>query len=389
MILKNKGFTLIEMAIVLIILGILLGIGASLIGPLTKRAKYTETKEMINANVESIIGYAAINNCLPDQSLWKNVVRNSKDSWNKEFLYISANEISGSNCSKDAGICERRTASLTVVRCSDSSCSSQISINDVAFVMISGGLNYNIQTSVDSNGKIKVYEPGTNNVDDYNNDFTRPESYDDIVKWVTLPELKIKIGCTGNSLKILNTELPTGYQNQTYSATLYAEGGIPYASGGKYDWCLDGTLPAGITTTATSCTNGWTQADNVSLSGTPSSYGTFFLTFKVKDTDGNEAEKSFVLTINPAATSSTGCSTMTIKNVTGSFLRYKISGSSGWNSYPDNASVTIGQADSIRFKRFSNTCGPYTISDLTSYDTNSNCKVNLTDPPPGCNFSDD
>ena len=298
--LRNRGFTLIEMAIVLIILGLLLGIGASLIGPLTKRAKYTETKEIINANVESIIGYAAINNCLPDQNSWKNVVRNSRDSWNKEFLYISDDQISGSNCSKEAGICEKKTTSLTVIKCYDSSCSSQTSINDVAFVMISGGFNYNIQTDKDSDGKIKVYEPGINNIDDYSGDFSRPESYDDIVKWVTLPELKIKIGCTGNPLKILNTELPIGYQDQPYSATIYADGGIPYPSGGKYDWCLDGVLPAGINSSATSCASGWTQADNVSLSGIPSSHGTFLLTFKVKDKDGNEAEKKFVLTINPS-----------------------------------------------------------------------------------------
>jgi prepilin-type N-terminal cleavage/methylation domain-containing protein len=36
---SNKGLTLIEIAIVLIVLGILIGLGASIIGPLTKRIK--------------------------------------------------------------------------------------------------------------------------------------------------------------------------------------------------------------------------------------------------------------------------------------------------------------------------------------------------------------
>jgi len=59
MIFRQKGLTLVEVAIVLVILGLLIGLGASLIGPLTKRAKITETRDIVNAAVESVIGFAA------------------------------------------------------------------------------------------------------------------------------------------------------------------------------------------------------------------------------------------------------------------------------------------------------------------------------------------
>ena len=62
----QKGFTLIEIAIVLVIVGLLIGMGASLMGPLTRRVKNNETKEIVNAAVESLLSYGASNNELPD-----------------------------------------------------------------------------------------------------------------------------------------------------------------------------------------------------------------------------------------------------------------------------------------------------------------------------------
>jgi prepilin-type N-terminal cleavage/methylation domain-containing protein len=53
---SNKGVTIIELAVVLVILGILVGIGASMMGSLTKRAKLTETRETVNAAVDAVTG---------------------------------------------------------------------------------------------------------------------------------------------------------------------------------------------------------------------------------------------------------------------------------------------------------------------------------------------
>jgi prepilin-type N-terminal cleavage/methylation domain-containing protein len=58
---RNKGLTLIEVAIVLIILGLLIGLGAGLLGMLIKRAKIIENKEAVDAALEALISYAAGN----------------------------------------------------------------------------------------------------------------------------------------------------------------------------------------------------------------------------------------------------------------------------------------------------------------------------------------
>lgn len=85
---QSKGFTLIEIAIALVIIGLLIGLGASLIGPLTKRAKITETKDTLNAAVESVIGFAAKNNRLPTNTEFPQAVRNPNDSWTKPLVYF-------------------------------------------------------------------------------------------------------------------------------------------------------------------------------------------------------------------------------------------------------------------------------------------------------------
>ncbi len=304
----NRGFTLIEMAITLIIIGLLLGLGVTLIGPLVKRAKYTETKETLNANVESIIGYASINNCIPDTSNWKNIVRSPKDSWGKDFLYKPASEIS-SSCSYNAGICQMSSTSLKIRQCEDSNCNTYNEITNIAFVMISGGTNYNIQTN-DQVSTIKVYEPGTSNIDDYSGDFVRPEEYDDLVKWVTLFELKTKIGCgtnitTPSKPTILTKELPVGHVGSSYQAEIYAEGGIPY-SGNEYDWCWSGNLPNGMQVknqnnqNIKNCSQGWSKGVYIVLNKNHlnnNDTGTYYISFSVKDSQGNSTTKSYVLTI--------------------------------------------------------------------------------------------
>jgi prepilin-type N-terminal cleavage/methylation domain-containing protein len=55
---SQAGFTIIEMAIVMVIIGMLVGFGASLIGPLSIRAKRIESTEIVEAGVEAIIGQA-------------------------------------------------------------------------------------------------------------------------------------------------------------------------------------------------------------------------------------------------------------------------------------------------------------------------------------------
>ncbi|MCX5802920.1 MAG: hypothetical protein NTU69_05215, partial [Proteobacteria bacterium] len=80
--------TLVEIAIVLVIIGIVIGLGTALVGPLTKRMKINDTKEIINGDVESVISFAATNRRLPTVAQFPNNVRNPNDAWTKPLYYI-------------------------------------------------------------------------------------------------------------------------------------------------------------------------------------------------------------------------------------------------------------------------------------------------------------
>ena len=62
---NNRGFSLIEMAIVMVIIGVLAGGGVSLIGMLTKRKARTETINYLKQAQAALISFADINGRLP------------------------------------------------------------------------------------------------------------------------------------------------------------------------------------------------------------------------------------------------------------------------------------------------------------------------------------
>ncbi len=62
---NNRGFSLIEMAIVMVIIGVLAGGGVSLIGMLTKRKARTETIDYMKQAQAALISFADINGRLP------------------------------------------------------------------------------------------------------------------------------------------------------------------------------------------------------------------------------------------------------------------------------------------------------------------------------------
>lgn len=317
--LSNEGFTIIEMAVVLIIVGLMVGFGASLIRPLFERSKRIETQETVKAAVESVTGYAVSNNSrLPDTSQFSGTIKKQNDSWRKPINYIYDSNL-------NSNICGRKTTHITIRRCENSACSTYTDVSDVAYMIVSGGANYNNQTignlAVAAAATINIYNVGLS-VDNYNGDFVRAEEYDDIVEWVTLNELRSKIGCQGPQLNIINNNLPYGKVGSLYDIRIYADGGVPFTSGGDFKWCVKGTLPPGIITTpgtpacpsttgcsalGTEAASQWSQANDLQISGTPTASGTYFITVLSRDNNDNNtgtandncAQKNFVITINP------------------------------------------------------------------------------------------
>lgn len=408
---KEEGLTLIEIAIILVIIGILLGIGAGMVGTLTKRAKVNETKETVSAAIDSVISYGATNNELPDTTTFPTVVRNPNDAWTKPLYYIYDNNLTDASI---GGICGRKTTNLTLRICPDATCSTPTdTISNVAFIVLSGGGNYNNQTAGDqgvtSATTINVYDVDVDNIDNYTGDINRPEPYDDIVKWITIDELRIKAGCVGPQLRILNNELPYGFQGSAYNATVSADGGVPFSIGGRYRWCRQESTSTGLTfnpgTLDADCLGLtetlWGQRDNLGISGIPTETGSFSFTFFVRDNndsigpDDNIAQKTLVLTINPfVAPIPAPCLEYRVWNDTGEKFDFMVD---GWcaNNIANGTEITtptrrLGPGETIdRYAFEPGLCPPPILEQLTyeeavSADTNYDCCVNFTGTDRAC-----
>jgi prepilin-type N-terminal cleavage/methylation domain-containing protein len=319
---KNKGFTLVEMAIVLVIVGLLVGMGAGMIGPLTAMSKVRGSREVVEADIATVVSWAASNNRLPDASSgtsdFKSVVKTPIDSWGRDIIYLYDSVLAPSTATKDT-ICGRKTTSIAI---SNSAITPTHTINNAAFIVLSKGDDAQLQTTA-SDGAITISRSVTGTV-------TLDPNVSDIVRWVTLDELRSKIGCQGAQLKIVNNELPFGSLPNAYSVKVYADGGVPFATNpNTYKWCVN-TLPSGFSAPTggiqnANCLNAneatWgatTAASELTISFAANAAGlvsgSYQLTVVARDNADNIttsnacsnaspgdncAQKFFVITINP------------------------------------------------------------------------------------------
>ncbi|HXE96022.1 MAG TPA: type II secretion system protein [Dongiaceae bacterium] len=297
----RRGFTLVELAIVLVIVGLLVGLGSGMTGILSTAIKVRETRDTADANVQAVTSWASANNRIPAATGFGNfssVAKSRQDSWGRPFTFLYYSSIARTSPTKDT-ICGRSSTPLTVT-----TIDPPATIKNVAYVILSSGDNpapKEIKSTL--NGpKITATANATGNI------IVNPGAADsDIVRWVTLDELRSKVGCQGAPLKIVNNELPFANVGGNYSATIFPDGGV-----GNYQWCIQYTpgppYPGGISTLPASvmianCGVGATYVTgpSVQLTATPVSApsGSYNLIVNVKDVGGNTAQKPFVLTINP------------------------------------------------------------------------------------------
>lgn len=277
---RSNGFTLIEMAIVLVIIGLLLGAGASLIGPLTKRAKLIENRETIKTVYEAIRGFAAQNKQLP-ANLSSLGVKTTDSYGNPIDYYLWT----GTN------ICTGTGTYLTV---NDSSSGTSLTKNNVAFILIARGENRCNQTGTASPFNILPQGQQVNL-----GSCPAGDDYDDIVMYSDIDTLRDQI-C--NTFRITTDSLPSGMEEQAYSTTVLqaTDGTQPYT------WTItSGSLPSGLTlSNLTSGTCGSVTCTAASpcgcISGTPSQAGSFSFTLQVTDSDTphRTATKGMAITIN-------------------------------------------------------------------------------------------
>ncbi len=258
-----QGFTLIELSIVLVIIGLLVGLGAGMIGPMTTFVKVRETRDMQDASLQSIVSWASSRNTIPhayppadplyvSNTAFTTVAKSPLDAWGRNLIYLYDPNLYSATPTKDT-ICGRRSTALTLVTTEPAA-----TISNVAFTLLSGADYAALKSSLNGTlsgapitGVINASGAAAGTIT-----VTGPNS--DLVRWVTLDELRSKVGCQGAPLKIVNNELPFGAVPNAYSVTLTADGGVPFSTPATYKWCV--TLPAGFAQTG-----GTSNADCLNL----------------------------------------------------------------------------------------------------------------------------
>ncbi len=247
----KKGFTLVELAIVLIIIGLLLSIGVTLFTILVKSAKLRDTRTTVKTVCEAVKSYAITNKTLPSNLNGLGV--RTKDAYGQNLEYDFASGLDTNN------FCESNGSWISVV-------DRGVTKNKVAFIVYSISENRHDDTDTGSGYEIK--EPGTP-VGSY--------EYDDEACYIDIDSLR-KEAC--EPLKITTDSLPVGTQYQTYLST-----SIEASVSGIT--CSISGLPSGLT------------SSGCSVSGTPTQAGTFQVNVTVTDSIGRTANKTFGLVINP------------------------------------------------------------------------------------------
>lgn len=256
-----SGFTLVELAIVLVIVGLLVGMGAGMVGPLTKRAKLHDTRDTVKEAYNAIMGYAAANKQLP--STLASLSVKTKDAYTNDLQYYVAANLDSSN------ICTTQGTYLTIT-------DKGANKTNVAFVVFSLGGNVCNQTGTSSPFTISSEDVTVACPQDAN------AGYDDIVMYQDINFLREEI-C--NSFRIVTDSLPTGTEEVTYpTSILQATDGTT-----SYSWTLtSGSLPAGLSLNPSG-----------QISGTPTADGTFSFAVTVTDAESRTASRSFSITIQP------------------------------------------------------------------------------------------
>ncbi len=258
----RKGFSLLEVAIILVIIGILLSGGLTLFNVLIKKSQHQKLEEKVNAVYEAIIGYIAANKKFPTLS---DIGIDTKDYGNIDLVYKSAST---------TDICNNQVSGLLTVTDNRNSTSS----NKVAFIVFSRGDNKCNQTGNQSGTSFTIESP-QNNVSCLDNTPGVSLPYDDIVKYITIDDLRNAV-C--GSFTITTDSLPQGVMYQNYSATIGATNGVTPITFS----IQSGSLPPGLT-----------MDSSGNISGIPTKDGTFNFTVKATDSINNTATKTLSITI--------------------------------------------------------------------------------------------
>ncbi|MGE4319258.1 MAG: type II secretion system protein [Deferribacterales bacterium] len=328
-----KGFSLVEMAIVLVIFGLIMSAASSILVLFVNKGGAEKTRRMVESDKNAIYSYVSSSRELPTKTLFLSSVTYPTDGYGKQVHYyadpILDKSIGWWNAGSDVynnvvnTVCGSYYTNTEVWVCKNATCADsdtdRTAVKNIAYAVISGSENKNIQTGVNTVVKsganvIRVYPQGSDAKDDYTTDMNRAEKYDDVVDWVTLNELRTGSGCDPEQYKYLSQTMPAASTDSGYVFNFYIEGGIPIASDNtanaqaEYNWSVEeitgdpkitsnGSFGFKVVNSAGSesslTTDGVTvgQGAFLRLSGNSSSYDSQQYRFRVTVTDKAYAAK--------------------------------------------------------------------------------------------------
>ncbi len=229
---EGAGFTLIEIAVVLVILGLLVTLGASMIGPLTKRAKLNETREAVKSAKEAVIGYVVKNGYLPADL--KTAGARELDAGGNQLVFYRAVEFDASP--EDAcGIISTTLGGqpFEVRECTVDDCSTYLTKSNIGFIIFSKGSDAN-EAGTDP-GKDGVPPFYVRIQDSAYMDGAVTYNYDDVVQYSSLDEIRSLRGCAQTLTIISSSILTDGEEDSFYSYEMKATGGRS-----PYTWSITG-----------------------------------------------------------------------------------------------------------------------------------------------------
>lgn len=284
-----------EVAVVLFFMGIFVSFASTMLKNIALSSKMRDSRDKLTVVSDAVQAWAVKNRKLPTMT----DIGNPSDYWNRSYTISSYTPATGAT---DNNICRQSSTNLAV--CPGTSAAANCSvgiINDVAYMLVSNGDNLALEAS-----------PAVTNCPaglTCKPKYEVSSGYDDLYKYVTLQELKKVVGCVeaDSRLRVLSSELPSANVGIVYPATIQADGGAPFNTTPPYtyNWCVKGSLPAGLIATNTCPTYSTTPVSSfliataASLPSTPNAPGGVVVTVSVKDANGATADKNYLLVVNP------------------------------------------------------------------------------------------
>lgn len=255
----KKGFTLIELAIVLIIIGLLTGGSFQLLQVMEEKARDTQAKQTLEAAKEAVIAFAIQNNRLPNASEFTGL--GLVGAGNTPIYY-------NSDAVLQANLCDRTTTVLNVTD------PNGVNTPNIAFVLAVAGENMLGQTT----------RVGDNITFPQWNTVVGGRGYDDFHTHVSLNEIQSRVECQAPT--IINPTLHNGTVGTPYTVQFVGNGG-----NGAYTFArTQGAFPPGAPAFNLDGATGV-------LTGTPTAVGTSVFTIQI--TSGTiSTARQFALVIN-------------------------------------------------------------------------------------------